>query len=150
MALDFSDVGEENIKIVLSCDPSIGEDADYEAYIQSLDESHLKLVGEPTRFLMRKRLKYAVSQKLKQSQMEYSGGGDAKMNGAFYMEEVRMRWCGIEQPAGAKPVEFKKAGDGGAHPEMMEKLEDKNGTLELYTGCQLSIKSSQNELKKKS
>jgi len=145
MAVDFGSVGEETVKVILSCDKAIGADGDYDAYIGSLDETLLKLEGEPTRFLMKKRLKYKVSEKLKKQQMDYSDTGGAKVNGAFYMEDVRMRWCGIENST----QEFKKDGDGGASFEMMEKLEALGGVLELYAGCMVSIKSSRDDLKKK-
>lgn len=150
MAISYIKDQKPEVKVVLSCDDAISTGVEgYKKYLEDLDEGHLGLTKDPTRFVMRTQLKYELSEKVKKSQMYYKDG-DLQFNAGYYMEEVRARLCGIENPQGVDNViEFKRDGDGGAHKEIMEIVDHLGETLNLFTAVQVGMKTKNDLLKKK-
>jgi len=150
VAISYIKDQKPEVKVILSCDDAITTGVDgYKKYLEDLDEGHLGLAKDPTRFVMRTQLKYDLSEKVKKSQMFYKDG-DLQFNAAYYMEEVRARLCGIENPPGVEnTIDFKRDGDGGAHKEIVEIIDTLGETLNLFTAIQVAIKSKNELLKKK-
>ena len=94
-------------------------------------------------------LKYDLSEKVKKAQMFYKDN-ELQFNAAYYLEEVRARLCGIENPPGVEnTIEFKRDGDGGAHKEIVEIIDHIGESLHLFTAVSVAIKSKNELLKKK-
>jgi len=143
----------DSVKVVLRIDSAIGEGADYEAYLTSLDESHLKLTEEPTRIVMRSVLPLRLYKKVQDDQVEYSDG-KANIRTSFTSEEVRCSIIAIENPAHLpldQRVEFKAASDGGASEELTSLFAAAGVLLDLYRARQTAVspKDQQDALKKK-
>jgi len=150
MSVEYVKDSKGEIKVVLSCDTAITAGPEgYSKYLDTLDETHLNLTKEPTRIVMRTRLPYRLSEKVKRAQM-YMRDGEIQFNAGYYMEEVRASICGVENTADAtSPLEFKKDGDGGAHVEFVEILEELGETLNLFRARQVAMSNKADLLKKK-
>lgn len=143
----------DTFRVVLRIDSALGDNADYEAYLKSLDESHLDLREEPTRIVMRNVLPLRLYRKVQDEQVEYKDGG-VKINSSFTSEEVRCSIVGIENPPhlGADDkVEFKAAGDGGASEDLIAQFAAAGVIYDLYQARQTAVgsKADQDKLKKK-
>lgn len=143
----------ESFKVVMRIDSALGEGADYEAYLASLSEEHLKLQSEPTRLVLRKVLPYRLAQGVQNQQFKYVGG-EVSIQPAFMLEEVRCSIIGIENPsdvADADKIEFKSHSDGGASEELMSLLQAAGLVMDLYRARQTSVgpKDASDGIKKK-
>lgn len=149
MSVEYIKEAKSEIKVVLSCDSAIGDDADYSKYLDTLDEGHLSLSKDPTRIVVRLRLPYRLSEKVKKAQM-YLKDGDVQFNAGYYMEEVRAAISGIENPEGTvNGLEFKRDGDGGAHVDFVEIIEELGETLNIFRARQVAMANKADLLKKK-
>lgn len=116
------------LKVVARCDDAIPQDLndkEWEEYTKTLDEVHLRLESEPTRFCMRKSVTFEALKKIKNEQIGVSEG-KAVMQFGYSLEEVRCSLVDIENPK-ILPVEehilFKKDADGFAHRDLIAELE---------------------------
>jgi|GEM_PF-6405303 len=143
----------ESFKVVMRIDSALGEGADYEAYLESLSEEHLKLVEEPTRLVMRKVLPYRLAQGVQNQQFSYKGG-EVQIQPAFMLEEVRCSIIAVENPASVpddEKIEFKAHSDGGASEDLMSLLQAAGLVMDLFRARQTAVgsKEGSDALKKK-
>lgn len=128
------DLDRSNIEVIASIDSAIGDKEAYEDYLVDLDESKLKLTGEPTRFIMRRVLPYAASEAIKKKQMSYVRG-EVEVNTAFIMEEVRCALIDIKNPPDVpedKQLKWKRENDGYCSKSIIEILESVGVLQSLY------------------
>lgn len=115
--------------------PADLKDSEWEAYSASLDEAHLRLAGEPTRFVLKTELGYAAQQSIQSMQMGINEEGKPEVRLGFILEVIRCALCGIENPA-SLPVEqhiiFKKDRDANASKELISMLHNHGIVMELY------------------
>jgi hypothetical protein len=132
----------DTFKVILRLDSAIGADADaYEAYLDSLDEGHLQLKEQPTRFVLRKVLPHRLSEKVQEKQYTYKKGG-FKVHLAFIAEDVRCSILSIENPGHVAPedrIVFKAHSDGGASEELIAVLKAANVVNDLYRAKQTAL-----------
>jgi hypothetical protein len=143
----------ESFKVVMRIDSALGEGADYDAYLNSLSEEHLKLVDEPTRLVMRKVLPYRLAQGVQNQQFKYQGG-EVTIQPAFMLEEVRCSIIGVENPANVSDedkIDFKAHSDGGASEDLMSLLQAAGLVVDLYRARQSAVgpKDATDGVKKK-
>lgn len=143
----------DTFRVVLRIDSALGPNADYEKYLDTLDESHLDLTEEPTRIVMRNVLPLRLYRKVQDEQVEYLDG-KVKINSSFTSEEVRCAIVGIENPPHLGPddrVEFRAASDGGAGDDLISQLAAAGLVFDLYRARQTAVgpKSKADNLKKK-
>ena len=89
---------EEKISVVASCDSAVRCDEEaYEEYQKSLDERHLNLDGEPTRFVLKKYLTWGEQDQVDDLKTKVEGK-KVKVNMSFMAEDVRLSLVDIENP----------------------------------------------------
>jgi len=142
----------ETYKVVLRIDSAVGCSAEeYDRYLETLDESLLKLKEEPTRFVMRKVLPYRLASQVQDMQFGFEKN-EVKVRSSFMLEEVRCSLVGIENPPHipeSEKIEFKAHGDGGASEDLMASLGAAGVAMDLYKTRQaFSPKKDQEDLKK--
>jgi hypothetical protein len=151
MALIISK-NEGQIKVVSSKDGSVNcSTEDYKSYLETLDETLLKLEGEPTRFVMQKGLSYKDQQVIKDAQIKMKGK-DMSFQLSYMMEEVRLSLLDIENPMTMRPedrIEYKKESDGRTSKALIAMLESAGIVGELFSARHNSMASLSNEAKKK-
>lgn len=116
------------VELIVRCDEVIGEDADYDAYLKDLDEKHLKLTGEPSRFVLNLELKSGEGQRVKNAML---GGrdddGDPKLTyGSWSFSVAKVALKDIKNPPDF-PLEtsfvMKKDGAGNVHDDLLARLD---------------------------
>jgi hypothetical protein len=146
MAIKFSSASDI-FKVVSRHDDSIAEDLtdeEFDLYQQSLDESHLRLVGEPTRFIVRRTLSYGAQQEVTNQQVTVGKDGKPKVNFGFVLEEVRCALIDIENPSSLpedQKLHFVKDIDGFASKELIAKLNSIGIVSEIYSAKQTKHKA---------
>ena len=133
----------ESFKVVMRIDSALGEGADYDLYLEALNEEHLKLVEEPTRLVMRKVLPYRLAQGVQNQQFTYKGG-EVQIQPAFMLEEVRCSIISVENPATVSNedrIDFKAHSDGGASEELMSLLQAAGLVMDLFRARQTAVGS---------
>lgn len=158
MALSL-DIGKDTIEVVSSKDDALGITKDetlmldgkevldedgkpktiYGAYLESLDETLLRLKTEPTRFVMRKLLGYGAAQKIKTQQAGLNAEGKVEVRMGYIMDEIRAALVGVTNP-GSPSLEFKRDSDGQASKELVCLLEATGIANELYAARQGAVK----------
>lgn len=141
MALVFNSQ-KQVIKVVSSKDSSVKcSDEDYEKYAETLDESYLRLEGEPTRFLLRSSLDYKGHEIIMDKQTKMGDKGKVEFSLAYILSEVRMALVGIENPESLpkdQHIEFKRESDGYASKELIASLQSHGVVMELFKARQSS------------
>ncbi len=146
MALKLGSVADV-FKMVSRHDDAISEDItdeEFELYQATLDESHLRLSAEPTRFVIRRTLPFAAQQEVTNQQVKVGRDGKPQVNFGFMLEEVRCALIGIENPstmAEEDKLEFKKDADGYASKELIAKLNAAGVVSEIYSAKQTKHKA---------
>lgn len=151
-------IGKGSVEVVASIDSAIGEDASYQAYLDSItpqstrgDETLLKLTGEPTRFVLRKNLPYEGTMTVKDRMMTYEEG-KGKFNLSYQMVELRFALEGIKNPADQPPDEslvFSVDPDGYASKELIATLAEVPGLVENLIALRQKTSAQSGHLKKK-
>lgn len=124
MALKIVTGIKDNIKVIVREDSSIPEDLsdeEWTAYVETLDETYLRLKDEPTRFVMRTTLPFEAQMSIRNAQLSYTNGKPEVKTG-YMLEEVRCSLIGIENPPGAESFKFRKDDDGYAARELIADL----------------------------
>ena len=126
---------------------------EYKLYLETLDEAHLKLNGEPTRFVMRKVLPTVAASEVQNSQFSMKNG-QMEFQYAFAMKEVQASLIGIENPSHLPPeekLEFRKAQGlaGGAHDDLIAQLNAVGVIMDLYKARQTAVGGASSDLTKK-
>lgn len=131
------------IKVIVSGDSAVKcSPEEYQLYLKDLDESRLNLEGNPTRFVLKKRLDYKTHQLLIRAQAKVVGN-KIQTDLASILEEVRIRLIDIENPADLPPeqhVKFIKDKDGYADKELIAALYSFGAVMEM----QVAVKNSDN------
>lgn len=132
----------DTFKVVLRIDSAVQADAEgYERYLETLDEGHLQLAEEPTRFVLRKVLPNRLYKKVQNDQFQMVDG-KMQVQLAFTSEEVRCSLVGIENPAhlaAEERVDFKPDSDGGASEELIAMLQAAGVVMDLYRAKQTAV-----------
>lgn len=142
---------DATIKVVVSKDSAVNcTEEEYEQYSETLDESLLKLEGEPTRFILKKNLSYEASQKVMDAQATFVKG-KVQMKMSYVMEEVRASWIGVENPADlvGKGIVWKRDNDSLASRELVALLQNSGVLMDLYKARQSFQATSGESAKKK-
>jgi len=143
---------DATIKVVVSKDSAVNcTEDEYEKYTETLDESLLKLEGEPTRFLLRKNLSYEASQKVMDAQATFVKG-KVQMKMSYVMEEVRASWIGVENPSDLpadKCLVWKRDNDSLASRDLVALLQSSGVLMDLYKARQSFQATSGESAKKK-
>lgn len=146
MALKLGSVADV-FKLISRHDESLADDLtdeEFELYQESLDESHLRLKSEPTRFVIRRTLPFAAQQEVTNQQVKVGRDGKPQVNFGFMLEEVRCALIGIENPSDmpeSDKIEFKKEADGFASKELIAKLNAVGIVSEIYAAKQTKHKA---------
>ena len=150
--MSFSLVEDKKLfKVIVSKDSAVKcSDEEYQEYLKDLDESKLKLEGNPTRFVFKKQLSFAAHQLLMRSQARFEKG-EISPDLSSIMEEVRLHWVDVENPADLPEIQhikYKKADDGFASRELVAALQSFGVLLELKTAITHQIGTRQGDPKK--
>ena len=123
------------VEVIVSKDTAIDcSDEDYDKYLETLDESLLKLTCDPTRFVLRKNLPYEASQKVMNAQATYDKG-KVQMQMSYVMEEVRAALIDIKYPDEVPKedrLEFKRESDGLASKHLISILQGAGVLMDLF------------------
>ena len=136
------------IDSALNCSPD-----DYVKYTETLDESLLGLNAgdEPTWFIMRKVLPFALSKKVQNEQAGMKDG-EVQINISFIGEEVRCALVDVINPVSV-PVDqhilHTKEKDGGTSFALMEQLVSADVVNDLYRAREAVTKKKTEGMKKK-
>lgn len=145
MAIKFNSASDI-IKVISRHDDALPEDLleeEFDLYQTTLDESHLRLVGNPTRFVIRRTLSFGAQQAVTNQQLGIDSNGKPKMNFGFMLEEIRCALIDIENPEDLpedQKLEFKKDVDGYASKDLIAKLNAIGIVSELYAAKQIKHK----------
>lgn len=144
------------VEVIVSKDSALESgEKEYDKYLESLDESHLRVrQGDvPTRFVLRKVLPYEASQKVMNSQASYDRG-KVKLNMAYIMEEVRVSLVDIKNPEHIPPesrIEFKRDDDGYCSKQLVAGLHGAGVLMDLFRARQAVVDAPKSDaLAKKS
>lgn len=144
----------DTFKVVLRIDSAVQADSEgYERYLETLDEGHLKLAEEPTRFVMRKVLPNRLYKKVQDDQFQFKGK-EAVLSFSFTSQDVRCSLIGIENPPHLPledRIEFKADSDGGACENLIAQLQAAGVIMDLYRAKQTAVgaKDQSDTVKKK-
>lgn len=127
MALKLAQL-DGSLQVISKLDSSLDcSDEDYQNYLNNgLDESYLKFKpgDAPTKFVMRKTLPWGLAKKVEDEKVSMAKG-EMQIRMSFIAEEVRVSLIDILNPPHVpddEQIKFKKASDGGASEQVMEKL----------------------------
>jgi hypothetical protein len=146
MALKLGSVAD-TFKLVSRHDGSIAEDLtdeEFELYQESLDESHLRLQSEPTRFVIKRTLTFDAQKEVTRQQVRVGRDGKPQVDFSFMLDEVRFAIVGIENPADMAEedkIVFKKDADGFASKDLIAKLNAAGIVSEIYSAKQTKHKA---------
>lgn len=144
----------DTFDVIVSIDTSLDVNEDqWNLYKETLDESHLKFKEgmQPTRFVMRQVLPFALAKRVQNDQMTTRNGAMEVQLG-FISEEVRASLVDIKNPPDVpedQHIKFEKDKDGGASEKLMELLIAARLVEELYSARQVKIGKMSDLLKKK-
>lgn len=130
MALTIDNLsGPGTMKIILKIDPALEgtSQEEYSDYLRDLNESKLKVKdGEiPTRWVMKKQVKYGDKQRIDDMKIKIGDGGRVGFGMAWMAEEIRCTLVDVENPDSVpvdKRITLKKSGDGTVMEDTMSML----------------------------
>jgi hypothetical protein len=141
---------EAQIKVVSQVDTAVQCDEEsYEKYIETLDERHLDLSGEPTRFVLKKYLSWGEQDQVDDLKTKIEGK-KVKVQMSFMAEDVRLALVDIENPNDVpelNQLRIEKDKWGKATKEFVGLLRDIKVVNDLYNARASSHKSD-GDLKK--
>lgn len=144
----------DTFDVIVSIDTSLDvNEEQWNLYKETLDESHLKFKEgmQPTRFVMRQVLPFALAKRVQNDQMTTRNGAMEVQLG-FITEEVRASLVDIKNPTDVpedQHIKFEKDKDGGASEKLMELLIAARLVEELYSARQVRVGKMSDLLKKK-
>lgn len=120
----------DSVTLISSLDEALAKGSDWTAYRETLDEAHLVLSGEPTRFKVR-----GITQAMQNACLDLTPGGAAAAFQAFaagscplsYMRELaRYAVAGVDNPdpSWPKPVMIRERGYEILSREVVDSLPD--------------------------
>jgi hypothetical protein len=147
MALKLDQL-EGTISVISKLDSALDcSDDDYKQYIESgLDESFLKFKDgdAPTKFVMRKTLPWGLAKKVEDEKVSMQKG-EMQIRMSFIAEEVRVSLIDIINPPHlpeSECLKYKKASDGGASEQLVEKLLACGMIQDLYAARQAVLQKN--------
>lgn len=144
----------DTFDVIVSVDTSLDVTEDqWNLYKETLDETHLRFKEgmQPTRFVMRQVLPFALAKKVQNDQMT-TKNGTMEVQLGFILEEVRASLVEIKNPEDVpedQKIKFEKDKDGGASEKLMELLSAARLVEELYSARQVKVGKMSELLKKK-
>lgn len=149
MAINLSSFQDQTFAVICSKDSAIGNPQNFQAYLESLDESLLALNGEPTRFHLSvsSKLKDVLAAKdgLTSIAMKAKDGGDIPLYSLMY-QQVRVALKDIK--TGEESM-FRKGQDGMAADDLMAALAANDILPELFAALQARQQNRSPEIAKK-
>ena len=145
---------KDTFEVIVSIDSALDSTPEqWEKYRETLDESHLSFKEgmEPTRFVMRRVLPFALDKKV-QNEKVTTKDGKMEVQLGFISEEVRASLVDIKNPADVPQeqwIKFEKEKDGGASEKLMELLSAVSIVDELFSARQVKVIRTSDLLKKK-
>jgi hypothetical protein len=121
---------DKTVSVIVRKDSSIKTVTDevYDEYLKDLDESRLPIIGESTRFILKKTLPYKDTKRVMNSQINFDEG-KASVQISFIMDEVRCALVGMEGPGSEH---FKKDKDGYASMDVVNSLYNAGVLMDLF------------------
>lgn len=125
------------LRIISKLDDAVPTDLtneEWEAYTKTLDESILRLVGEPTYYVMRRSLPFEAQQEVANQQVGMSGG-KAILQFGYTLEEMRCALVDIENPKSVpldQQITYRKDSDGFTHRELIADLNTAGYIADLF------------------
>lgn len=144
----------ETFDVILSFDTALDvTEEEFELYKETLNETHLRFKEgqNPTRFVLRQVLPFALAKKVQNDQIT-TVNGKMEVQLSFIPEEVKAALVDIKNPPELpedQQIKFEKDKDGSASEKLMELLMAAGVVQELYNARQLKLGSVQANLKKK-
>jgi hypothetical protein len=138
-------VARSNISFISRRDDAIPADltdSEWNKYMEGMDESHLRLTTEPTRWVMRLALPYESQKSLQSSQMGVSDAGKMEVRLGFMLDAVRFALVDIQNPSALpeeQHVKFEKDVDGYASKELIAMLHANGLVLELFAAREAAL-----------
>lgn len=138
---------EAQIKVICSADSAVKcEDEAYETYLETLDERHLNLDGDPTRFVLKKYLSWGEQDQVDDLKTKMEGK-KVKVQMSFMAEDVRLALVDIENPPSVPEIQrlvVEKDKWGKPTREFVGALRDMKIVNDLYNARSSSHKSDSN------
>lgn len=145
----------DTFDVILSIDSALDTtEEDFKMYQQTMDESFLKFKPgmEPTRFVMRKVLSFALAKKVQNEQVGSNEDGKPTVQLSFINEEVKAALIDIKNPADLPQeqwIKYEKDKDGTTSTALMELLISADLVMELYQARQRKLNKGSDLVKKK-
>jgi DNA helicase HerA-like ATPase len=149
------DTKRDTFDVILSVDSALDvSDEEFKQYQETLDESLLrfKLGMQPTRFIMRKVLPFALAKKVQNEQLTTGADGKPAVQLSFINDEVKASLIDIKNPSDIPEdqwIKYEKDKDGTTSTGLMELLISAGLVTELYSARQTKLDASNERLKKK-
>jgi len=135
-----------NISVISRKDDALPADLttqEWENYLATLEESHLRLGAKlPTYFVMKIHLPYASQQMIQSKQLGVSDSGEPEVRLGFILDTVRCSLIDIGNPADLpteQHIVFKKDRDGNASKELIALLHEAGIVMELFSARQNAL-----------
>jgi len=155
MALVLPQV-KETIEVISSKDGAIGPNADYEKYLEDLNEGHLDLLPEvqPTRFVLKTTLTDKELRAVKDAQMGIERGdtpADASMNFriSYQLVELGLALVDIVTPTDVPDALKMVKKKGKADPDFIAELDQLGITHDLINARAQALQGATATLQKK-
>ncbi len=137
-----------DIEVILRVDSALDvTDEEYEAYLQDLDETKLKVKegGEPTRFVMKRNVPFKHATRIENNKVTYRDDGEVAMGMSFVTEEVRATLKDIKYGPSTPPekrIVLKMTGDGLVDEKLMAAFMSAGIVQNLYNARANVLKNS--------
>lgn len=149
--------GSESLELIAEIDDAIdSEKSEYQAYVKDLDESHLVLNGEPTRFVLKRTLDFHAQESIQNSIIKLTPGSkDTNFQlGSAMLLTAKYALTGIKYPEDTpkdQRLEFKKGPDGYASEDLIAILNKLGVVANIFSACQNKgvVQNKQTEISKK-
>lgn len=134
--MSFSLASDSSVlKVVVSKDSAVKcSPEEYQSYLEDLDESKLKLEGEPTRFVMSKTLNFKAHQELLRAQAKFGVKGKVEPDLSYILVEVRLSLKDVENPKDLplnKQIIYKRDSDGFCSEDLVAGLQSHGVLMDL-------------------
>ncbi len=145
---------QDTFDVILSVDSALDvTEEEFQNYKETLNESLLKFKEgmQPTRFVMRQVIPFALAKKVQNSQTT-TVNGKIEIQMGFICEEVKASLVDIKNPADLpeeQHIKFEKDKDGSASERLIELLMSAGIVDQLYAARQVKVNKMSETLKKK-
>jgi hypothetical protein len=147
-------MSDNDIEVVVRVDSALDmTDNEYSSYLETLDESMLKLKSgdEPTRFVMRRHIPLKHATRIEDSKLRVEHEtGQVSVGLGFIIEEVRASLKEVKNPASVpldKRISLKFTGDGLVDGNLMSSFHSAGIVHNLYQARQNVLKKMTGSVK---